>query len=250
LVQYAQLVRLLGKGTGKYAAQRRADIRAAMFRCREAVPVWIMPLYRIADQLDVTQNMFDVVVADEASQAGLEATFLQYLAPKIVVIGDDKQVSAAAVGIDQQQLRDLANMYLRDDSHRASWEDPKQSFFDEAVKRFGSRLTLLEHRRCVPEIIGLSNRIVRVRLLQSAPRPTPPCLTPVTCASWPRTNQKLQTAKLTANNSQQVMFRPCGARCWCWRFWRHSIRCASASPFSRSPGHGPRKTCSPSGSAA
>ena len=159
LVQYAQLVRRLGKGTGKYAAQRRADIRAAMIRCREAVPVWIMPLYRIADQLDVTQNMFDVVLVDEASQAGLEATFLQYLAPKIVVVGDDKQVSPAAVGIDQQQLRDLANIYLRDDPHRASWEDPKQSFFDEAVKRFGSRLTLLEHHRCVPEIIGFSNRI-------------------------------------------------------------------------------------------
>ncbi len=78
------------------------------------------------------------------------------LAPKIVVVGDDKQVSPAAVGIDQQELRDLANMYLRDDPHRASWEDPKQSFFDEAVKRFGSRLTLIEHRRCVPEIIGFS----------------------------------------------------------------------------------------------
>jgi very-short-patch-repair endonuclease len=159
LVQYAQLVRRLGKGTGKYAAQRQADIRAAMIRCRGAVPVWIMPLYRIAEQLDVTQNMFDVIVVDEASQAGLEATFLQYLAPKIVVVGDDKQVSPAAVGIDQQELRDLANMYLRDDPHRASWEDPKQSFFDEAVKRFGSRLTLIEHRRCVPEIIGFSNRI-------------------------------------------------------------------------------------------
>jgi very-short-patch-repair endonuclease len=159
LVHYAQLVRRLGKGTGKYAAQRRADIRGAMIRCRGAVPVWIMPLYRIAEQLDVTQNMFDVIVVDEASQAGLEATFLQYLAPKIVVVGDDKQVSPAAVGIDQQELRDLANMYLRDDPHRASWEDPKQSFFDEAVKRFGSRLTLIEHRRCVPEIIGFSNRI-------------------------------------------------------------------------------------------
>ena len=56
--------------------------------------------------------MFDVVIVDEASQAGLEATFLQYLAPKIVVIGDDKQVSPAAVGVDQQQLRDLANQYL------------------------------------------------------------------------------------------------------------------------------------------
>ena len=159
LHQYAQLVRRLGRGTGKYADRRRADIREAMDRCRTAVPVWIMPIYRIAEQLRVAPNMFDLVVVDEASQAGLEATFLQYLAPKIVVIGDDKQVSPAAVGVDQQQLRDLANQYVGGDRYQASWEDPKRSLFDEAVMRYGRRITLTEHRRCVPEIIGFSNRI-------------------------------------------------------------------------------------------
>lgn len=159
LAQYAFLVRRLGKGTGKYAAQQRAEIRKAMDRCRPAVPVWIMPIYRIAEQFAIHENMFDVVIVDEASQAGLEATFLQYLAPKIVVIGDDKQVSPAAVGIDQQQLRDLANQYLADDRYKASWQDPKRSLFDEALMRYGGHITLVEHRRCVPEIIGFSNRI-------------------------------------------------------------------------------------------
>jgi very-short-patch-repair endonuclease len=159
LAQYASLVRRLGKGTGKYAAQQRAEIRRAMDRCRTAVPVWILPIYRIAEQFRVHENMFDVVLVDEASQAGLEATFLQYLAPKIVVIGDDKQVSPSAVGIDQQQLRDLANQYLAHDRYKASWQDPQRSLFDEARMRYGGQITLIEHRRCVPEIIGFSNRI-------------------------------------------------------------------------------------------
>lgn len=159
LEQYAYLVRRLGKGTGKYTAQRKSEIRQAMDRCRPAVPVWIMPIYRIADQLRIQQDMFDVVIVDEASQAGLEAIFLQYMAPKIVVIGDDKQVSPTAVGVDQQQLRDLAGQYLADDPYRASWQDPQRSLFDEAKMRFGGLLTLVEHRRCVPEIIGFSNRI-------------------------------------------------------------------------------------------
>jgi very-short-patch-repair endonuclease len=159
LTQYAQLVSSLGKGTGKYAAKKRAEIAEAMDRCRPSVPVWIMPLYRIAEQMRVQPNLFDVVIVDEASQAGLEASFLQYLAPKIVVIGDDKQVSPSAVGVDQQQLRDLANQYLANDTYRASWLDPKRSYFDEASMRFGGRITLTEHRRCVPEIIGFSNRI-------------------------------------------------------------------------------------------
>jgi very-short-patch-repair endonuclease len=159
LGQYAYLVRRLGKGTGKYAAQQRAEIRKAMDRCRPAVPVWIMPIYRIAEQFQIHENMFDVVIVDEASQAGLEATFLQYLAPKIVVIGDDKQVSPSAVGIDQQQLRDLANQYLAQDRYKAAWQDPTRSLFDEALMRYRGKITLVEHRRCVPEIIGFSNRI-------------------------------------------------------------------------------------------
>ena len=159
LTQYAQLVSSLGKGTGKYAAKRRTEIAEAMERCRPSVPVWIMPIYRIAEQVRVQPNLYDVVIVDEASQAGLEASFLQYLACKIVVIGDDKQVSPSAVGVDQQQLRDLANMYLPTDPYRASWLDPKRSYFDEANMRFGGRITLTEHRRCVPEIIGFSNRV-------------------------------------------------------------------------------------------
>jgi hypothetical protein len=159
LEHYAYLVRRLGKGTGKYAAQRRAEVRQAMDRCRSAVPVWIMPVYRIAEQLQIRRDMFDVVIVDEASQAGLEATFLQYLAPRMVVIGDDKQVSPTAVGVDQQQLRDLAAQYLADDPYRSAWQDPQRSLFDEAKMRYRGLLTLTEHRRCVPEIIGFSNRV-------------------------------------------------------------------------------------------
>ncbi|GAA2519654.1 AAA domain-containing protein [Winogradskya humida] len=169
LQQYGQLVRRLGKGAGKYAAQRRAEIRQAMDRCRPSVPVWIMPIYRIAEQLRVQPDMFDVVIVDEASQAGLSAAFLQYLAPTIVVIGDDRQVSPAAVGVDQEDLRNLAAQYLHDDPYRASWQDPQRSLFDEAKMRFGGHIPLVEHRRCVPEIIEFSNRVAyepeRIRLV-------------------------------------------------------------------------------------
>lgn len=169
LAQYARLVQKQGKGTGKYAAQRQGEIRAAMDRCRPAVPVWIMPTYRIVEQFQVRPDMFDVVIVDEASQTGLEAAFLQYLAPTVVVIGDDKQVSPAAVGVNQQQLRDLARRYLSDDPYLATWHDPQTSMFDLAKERFGGRLVLVEHRRCFPEIIGFSNEIAyepeKIRLL-------------------------------------------------------------------------------------
>ena len=159
LAQYSLAVRKLGKGTGKYATQYRADIREAMDRCRPSVPVWILPIYRLAEQLTVEPDMFDVVIVDEASQAGVEAAFLQFLAPKIVVIGDDKQVSPAGVGVDVQRMRDLTAQYLFDDPFRSTWSNTEASLFDLAKQRYGTPIALVEHRRCVPEIIGFSNRI-------------------------------------------------------------------------------------------
>lgn len=158
LVQYTQLVKRLGKGTGKYAARTQKDIRDVLLRCTDAVPVWIVPLHRVATQFKITPELFDVVVVDEASQAGLEATFLQFLAKKIVVVGDDKQVSPTVI-IDQSNVQRLAAHYLSDSPYAATWSDPERSLFDEARAKYHDLITLVEHRRCVPDIIGFSNEI-------------------------------------------------------------------------------------------
>lgn len=157
---YVQAVRRLGKGTGTYADQKRRDVRRHLGRAREAVPVWIMPIYKVIEQFELKQNMFDVVIIDEASQAGMEAIFLQYLAPKVVVIGDDKQVSPDAVGVRVDELQKLARQYLYDFDAIDAWVDPKRSLFDDANMRYGGRIALEEHRRCVPEIIEFSNELV------------------------------------------------------------------------------------------
>jgi hypothetical protein len=159
LRSYALAVRQLGRGTGRYAVHRRAQAQGALAECRSAVPAWIMPIYRVADTLKVDSDAFDVVIIDEASQAGMEACFLQYLAPRLVVVGDDKQVSPQAVGLDRQQLIDLGRQLIDDLPHSFTWTNPATSFFDQARLRYGDVIALREHFRCVPEIIGFANRI-------------------------------------------------------------------------------------------
>lgn len=160
LKSYALAVRQLGKGKGKYAPHKRAIARDALRECRSAVPAWVMPIYRLAETLDVGCNIFDVIIIDEASQAGLEAAFLHYLAETVVVVGDDKQVSPSGVGIQRQQLIDLRRQFLFDFEASFIWENPETSFFDLAQIRSPDEvITLREHFRCVPEIIGFSNRI-------------------------------------------------------------------------------------------
>src|SRR5699024_6793671 len=114
LKSYTQAVKRLGKGTGKNADQKRRDVRRHLNECRAAVPIWIMPIARVIEQFAFTENMFDVVIVDEASQAGMDAIFLQYIAKKLVVIGDDQQVSPSAIGVNDADSRKLASQYIKD----------------------------------------------------------------------------------------------------------------------------------------
>jgi len=156
LIAWQKTVKSIGKGTGKNAERYRREARGYMELCRSAIPAWIMPLYRVADTIECSPKLFDVVIIDEASQSGPEALLLQYIANKIVVVGDDKQISPQFVGIDKEEVNILRNRYLKDIEHcgRIGTEN---SFFDLADIKFGHRICLREHFRCMPEIIQFSN---------------------------------------------------------------------------------------------
>ncbi|MEW5922238.1 MAG: AAA domain-containing protein [Bacillota bacterium] len=158
LMAWAAAMRKIGKGTGKYTAQYRKNAREHMEQCRPAIPAWIMPIYRVSESINPRVNAFDVVIVDEASQSGPEGLFLHYLAPKIIVVGDDKQISPEHVGVDREDVNILRERHIRDLplNDMYSLED---SFFDQAVTRFGGRIRLKEHFRCMPEIIQFSNKI-------------------------------------------------------------------------------------------
>jgi very-short-patch-repair endonuclease/transcription elongation GreA/GreB family factor len=158
LKMYAQAVRKAGKGTGKYVSRYREDARKSLQECQSAVPAWIMPMHQVFDTVPVDRpNLFDVVIVDEASQSGLEGLLLSWLAPRMVVVGDDKQVSPSNVGLDHEAVFTLQDRYLAPLEHKALF-GPLNSFFDQAVG-MAPRIMLREHFRCMPEIIGFSNEM-------------------------------------------------------------------------------------------
>lgn len=156
LQAWSQAMRRVGRGTGKYAASHRANARDHMAACRDAIPAWIMPIYRVAETMDPGVDSFDVVIVDEASQAGPEALFLNYLARKMVVVGDEMQISPEQVGLHLGQVDALARQHLKDIPHSDALTF-RNSLFDQAKIRFGARVGLREHFRCMPEIIQFSN---------------------------------------------------------------------------------------------
>jgi hypothetical protein len=162
--------RNLGRGTGRYATRRRRKARELLERCREAVPGWIMPLYRVYEQVEPVPGAFDVVIVDEASQCGIEAIFLGWLGSQLVVVGDDEQISPTVI-IERDPLYQLAQKHLDRDPIAAVLE-PDTSLFDLGRVWFDDPVRLREHFRCMPEIIGFSDRLAydgRLVPLRQAP---------------------------------------------------------------------------------
>ncbi|GMV44455.1 MAG: hypothetical protein AMXMBFR64_61710 [Myxococcales bacterium] len=151
-------VKKVGKGTGKNAERYRAEARSNMSECVGSIPAWIMPRYRVSETLEVAPELFDVVIVDEASQTGVDGLFLYYLGKKVVVVGDDQQISPSGVGVNTDQVNELQRRYLDGIPFHAAL-GPTSSLYDHAQIRFAGKIVLREHFRCMPEIIEFSNKL-------------------------------------------------------------------------------------------
>ncbi|HXB67622.1 MAG TPA: AAA domain-containing protein [Candidatus Acidoferrales bacterium] len=150
---------LLGsRGTGQRAVRLKADARRLMAKCREAVPVWIMPLARVVENFDPSKTRFDLVIVDEASQADLMGLIPLYMAEKAVVVGDDEQVTPDAVGQNTSDIDGLISSYLEGIPGGRLF-DRTYSLYSIAKANFGVPIRLREHFRCAPDIIQFSNAL-------------------------------------------------------------------------------------------
>jgi very-short-patch-repair endonuclease len=158
LTAWAQALRKVGKGTGKYAHHWRAIAQQQMVQAQTAVPVWIMPTYRVVESFDPSTAVFDVVIVDESSQCDLFGLAALGIARKAVVVGDDKQISPQAVGTDESTVHELIRQHIPD-LPQAQLLDIKTSLYDLSKMRFPGVIMLREHFRCLPEIIEFSNQL-------------------------------------------------------------------------------------------
>ncbi|MBU3200151.1 AAA domain-containing protein [Clostridium estertheticum] len=158
LFTWMEAIKRIGKGTGTQAVKYRKIAQKEMDNCKDVIPVWIMPINRVMENLKLTDNLFDVVIVDESSQSDISAITVLMRAKKAIIVGDEKQISPEAIGKDHAIVETLISTYLEDIPH-AEWFDLKTSLYNTALRVFPSRLLLKEHFRCVPEIIGFSNKL-------------------------------------------------------------------------------------------
>ena len=142
---------------GKIERLRRGA-REAMVRCQTAVPVWIMPMHRVVESFDFREARFDVAIVDEASQNDILGLVLFALARKIVVVGDHEQVSPSDVGQTEAQVGRLIDEHLEGIPNSALYTG-KTSIYHLSRESAGETIMLLEHFRCLPDVIEFSNQL-------------------------------------------------------------------------------------------
>jgi very-short-patch-repair endonuclease len=172
LVGWLDTIRRIGKGYGIRVSLLRAEATRKMSECRGAVPVWVMALSRVVENFDPRIARFDVVIIDEASQSDVMALVALYLGKTVLVVGDHEQVSPSAVGQDLGIIQNLIFQYLPGIPNSDLF-DGQISIYDLARQSFGGTTCLVEHFRCVPEIIQFSNMIsydMRIKPLRDASR--------------------------------------------------------------------------------
>jgi very-short-patch-repair endonuclease len=158
LTGWLGLHKKIGKGGGKHVARLKEDAKNKLVECRSAVPVWIMPLSRVTECFDLATTRFDVVILDEASQSDALGLVAFALGREVVVVGDHEQVSPYAVGQSTDRVNALIDEMLTDIPNKQLY-DGKTSVYDLARQSFGGTIRLLEHFRCVPDIIQFSNHL-------------------------------------------------------------------------------------------
>jgi very-short-patch-repair endonuclease len=153
---FAQLIKRIGKGTGKGAALHRQDARRAMENCYDAVPCWIMPTWRVSEQLPASIGAFDLVILDEASQSHARELPALLRGKKVLVVGDDRQVSPSAAFLSIANIERLRENFLREFPFKGQVE-PGASLYDLSRVMFPDKFVMLkEHFRCTEPIIRFS----------------------------------------------------------------------------------------------
>ena len=157
LQRYKIAVQKIGKNTGKNAPRYRKDAQQALKEATAAIPCWVMSHMQVSESMPAELGLFDLIIVDEASQSSIDVLPVLMRAKKLLVVGDNKQVSPSNVGLSSAQIDVLRNRYLHGQPH-AAYLTPDMSLYDMASSIYESSVMLLEHFRCHPAIISYSNK--------------------------------------------------------------------------------------------
>lgn len=176
--QLREFAKLLSRNQASYKNYPIFDrLKSEPERCGmllKILPCWIMTPDDVARLFPCTPGLFDVVIIDEASQCDLPSmTPVLFRARQAVVVGDSKQMQSQRFAFTSNQVSSQAWAERGlDQFDPDKWLDPaKVDLLQLASIRMDDEVFLDEHYRCLPPIIGFSNKRwygERLRIMRDA----------------------------------------------------------------------------------
>jgi hypothetical protein len=125
------------------------------------LPVWVVTNLSAKQSFPLKNNLFDILIIDEASQCDIASALpLFYRAKHIVIIGDPFQLKHISL-LTENQDRSLANAHHLPENDYTHFSYTKHSLYDLAEQIIQTHqdkpLLLNEHYRCHTDIISFSN---------------------------------------------------------------------------------------------
>ncbi|MEY4926381.1 MAG: hypothetical protein RI894_817, partial [Bacteroidota bacterium] len=155
----------IGRGFGKNTSRNRASAVQNMQLAKGAVPIWIMQLSNALTFFpEPTPGQFDVLIIDEASQCDLSSLNLIFRAKKSIIVGDENQTAVTVdyAKFSMDKVNALLDRYFLTHSFKQQFniQNKNNSIYSLSSVIYPNIITLVEHFRCLPQIIGYSNQYV------------------------------------------------------------------------------------------
>ena len=159
LASYLSAVRKIGKSSkGVRGARFRALAKESMTKAYQAIPCWIMPEGRVFENMPAELGLFDLVIVDEASQSTITMFPALLRGKKILVVGDDRQVSPSVAGLSEKHIQEEHERYLSD-IPLGKYMTRDHSLYELFSIGFSQTSVMLrEHFRSHTDIISYSNK--------------------------------------------------------------------------------------------
>ena len=117
----------------------------------DSIKIWLLTPEVVSSIMPLEENLFDIVIFDEASQLFVEKTIPSiYRANQIVIAGDDKQLKPSLLGVGR--IDDIEDEY---NDYSGSLEE--ESLLGLAKYRFESKTLNFHYRAKYEELINFSN---------------------------------------------------------------------------------------------
>ena len=155
--QYQSWCKLIGEDVD--SSSKKKKYKETLSKSYHLFSAWGVTSLSVRSHFPLEENMFDVVVFDEASQSDIASALpLLFRAKKAVIIGDAQQLSHIS-NLDHQQDKSLLQEYgLLDDF--IDWSFSSSSLFHLAngLAKRKNIISLKDHHRSHKDIINFSNQ--------------------------------------------------------------------------------------------